>query len=267
MLNQQDALWLLFFDNQLLVKIIENNVTIPSASDLKALAMQLNNTLAVGNLEQVACYAAEIKTAPELPDNFSFQGLWQLLPQLDEAIFALAGRAYSLVHWVRTTKFCGQCGTANQNKLDELARKCPNCGLISYPRISPAVIVAIIKDNQILLARNKNFRTNHYSVISGFVEPGETLEACVKREIKEEVGIEVKNIRYFASQPWSFPDSLMVGFVAAYKSGEIKVDNEEIMEAGWFTPDNLPNLAAKSTIARSLIDWFANEKKICPYNS
>jgi len=127
----------------------------------------------------------------------------------------------------------------------------------SYPRKSPAVIVSIVRDNKILLARSQKFsNVNMYSVLAGFVDPGESLEDCVRREIREEVRIEVKNIQYFGSQSWPFPDSLMVGFTAEYKSGEISIDNDEIDEAGWFSVSELPRIPRKISIARQLIDWF-----------
>ena len=123
----------------------------------------------------------------------------------------------------------------------------------------PAVIVAVIKGNQILLAHSKRFPAKFYSVLAGFVEPGETLEECIHREILEEVGVTVKNIRYFGSQPWPFPNSLMVAFTADYAGGKISIDGNEIMDAGWFTADNLPPIPAKISIARRLIDWFVEK--------
>ena len=141
-------------------------------------------------------------------------------------------------------------------KTDERAKICLKCGLINYPRISPAIIVAVVKKNQILLARSERFPTGFYSVLAGFVEPGETFEDCVKREVKEEVGLDVKNIRYFGSQPWPFPDSLMVGFTADYDGGKILIDKTEIKDAGWFTAHDLPQIPGKISIARRLIDWF-----------
>ncbi len=168
----------------------------------------------------------------------------------------IAGRANQLLYWHQTHQYCGRCGHVTQDKTDERAKRCPQCKQINYPRLSPAVIVAILKDNQILLARNRRFKLPFYSVLAGFVEPGESLEECVKREIKEEVGITVKNIRYFGSQPWPFPDSLMIAFVAEYAAGEIVVDRLEIMDAGWFSKENLPNIPPSISIARQLIDWF-----------
>jgi NAD+ diphosphatase len=127
---------------------------------------------------------------------------------------------------------------------------------MSYPRLSPAVITAVLKDNKILLSHYAAFKGNMHTIIAGFVEPGETLEECIKREILEEVGIQVRNIKYFGSQPWPFPNSLMIGFTAEYESGEISVDRTEISEAGWYDVNSLPELPPKMSIAREIIDWF-----------
>ena len=145
------------------------------------------------------------------------------------------------------------------DKQDERAKICQQCGLVNYPRVSPAIIVAVIKDDQILLARSGRFPGGFFSVLAGFVEPGESLEACVKREVFEETGIAVQNIRYFGSQPWPFPDSLMVGFTAEYAGGDIQIDGREIVAADWYSRDNLPNIPPGISIARQLIDWFAEK--------
>jgi NAD+ diphosphatase len=174
----------------------------------------------------------------------------------DEVIW-IAGRANQLLYWHRTHVYCGQCGRETEDKADERAKICPDCGHVSYPRLSPAVIVAIVRGNRILLARNRRFKGSFYSVLAGFVEPGESLEECIRREIREEVGLRVKNIRYFGSQPWPFPDSLMIGFIADYAAGEIRVDGSEILDAGWFSKNRLPGIPPKISIARQLIDWFS----------
>jgi len=138
----------------------------------------------------------------------------------------------------------------------ERAKVCSKCGFRTYPRISPATITAVTPGNQILLARAKRFPSELYSVIAGFAEPGETLEECVKREIMEETGIDVKNIRYFGSQPWPFPDSLMIAFTADFEGGEIRIYKKELVDARWFTADALPKIPDKLSIARRLIDRF-----------
>ena len=158
----------------------------------------------------------------------------------------------------------GRCGSRTVDRTQERAKECPDCGLISYPSISPAIIVAVRKGNRILLAHSTRHRSGWYSVLAGFVEPGETLEACVRREVKEEVGLEVKNIRYFGSQPWPFPNSLMVGFTAEYGGGKIVLDDDEILAARWFAANNLPPIPGKYTIARHLIDHFVSAFKSKP---
>jgi len=186
----------------------------------------------------------------------SFKGIRDLFGQVAEELVGLAGRAGQIMRWDEAHQFCGRCSEAMEDKPDERAKSCPSCGLVNYPRISPAIIVAVVKAGQLLLARAARFPTRFYSVLAGFVEPGESLEACVVREVKEEVGIDVRDIRYFGSQPWPFPDSLMVGFTAAYAGGDITLDEKEILDAGWYTPDEIPQVPGKFSIAGRLIEWF-----------
>jgi NAD+ diphosphatase len=170
-------------------------------------------------------------------------------------------RAYHVAQWRRDSAYCGSCGTKNTNAPDELARLCPSCGRREYPRISPAVITIIINDkHEALLAHNHKFVEKVYSLIAGFNEAGESLEATVAREIREEVGLEVRDIRYIASQPWPFPNSLMLGFVARYASGEIHPDGIEIEDARWFTPDTLPQLPGSGSVSRYLINSWLEGK-------
>jgi NAD+ diphosphatase len=173
----------------------------------------------------------------------------------------LAGRllrAYHIAQWRRDSAYCGSCGTKNTDAPDELARLCPACGRREYPRISPAVITLITNDRgEALLAHNRKFADGVYSLIAGFNEAGESLEATVAREIREEVGLEVRDIRYIASQPWPFPNSLMLGFTARHAAGEIRPDGEEIMDARWFSPGGLPNLPGFGSVSRYLINrWI-----------
>jgi NAD+ diphosphatase len=167
-------------------------------------------------------------------------------------------RAYHVAQWRRDSAYCGTCGARNTNAPDELARLCPVCGRREYPRISPAVITIIINDkNEALLAHNRKFAGQVYSLIAGFTEAGESLEDTVAREIREEVGLEVRDIRYIASQPWPFPNSLMLGFTARYASGEIRPDGVEIEDARWCTPDKLPSLPGFGSVSRYLINnWL-----------
>lgn len=254
--SEKSAYLFLFRENQLLVNVSPQRLTIPTAAELQTLATHLKNKYYFGNFGDHACYIAELSEECMIPVGYELRGLRQMFGELPDDLFWVAGRAAHIHHWDQTHRYCGRCGSPNKSKEDELAKKCPSCGSLTFPRISPAVIVAITRGDQILLATNSRFPGKFYSVLAGFVEPGENLEDCVRREIMEEVGIEVQNIRYFGSQPWPFPDSLMVGFTTEYADGEITIDGNEISHADWFTADQLPNIPGKISISRSLIDWF-----------
>jgi len=204
--------------------------------------------------------AVEVGPEAEAPGGMAFRDLRAMLGGSDEAFFAMAGRAKQVVDWNRTHRYCGRCGSeTGPHRKEPLARECPNCGMVFHPRISPAAIVLVRRGDEALLARSPGFPKGMYSALAGFVEPGETLEGCVRREVREEVGIEVGEVRYFASQPWPFPNSLMVGFFAGYSGGELRPDPEEIEDAGWFAADALPGIPPRPTIARAMVDAFVEE--------
>ncbi|MHB1394498.1 MAG: NAD(+) diphosphatase [Clostridia bacterium] len=246
----------LFQQSNLLVKKLEKVYTVPTADDLSYLEYKIVNKLYIGSLDGHSCYTAKYLESGVLPDGLEFLGLRQLHEQIDKSMLQAAFRAVQIVTWDETHRFCGVCGETTVKMADEHAKVCPKCGHISYPRLSPAVIVAVTKGDKLLLARNKNFVSGLYSVLAGFVEAGETLEECVKREIREEAGIEVKNIKYFGSQSWPFPNSYMLAFTAEHENGEIQIDEDEIAEARWFSPEEIPNIPGKLSISRKLIDWF-----------
>ncbi len=253
------AFWFVYHRDRLLLKRNGSACLIPNTGDLKESCLSPTRKQYLGALNGRECYAAELPDIDQGLDGFDLIGLRQTFGYLDEELIWIAGRANQLVDWNRNHQFCGQCGHPTQDKPEERAKFCPSCGLVNYPRLSPAVIVAVIRGDKLLLASNKRFKTGFFSVLAGFVEPGESLEECVAREVKEEVGICVKNIRYFGSQPWPFPNSLMVGFIADYDNGQININRSEIVEAGWFNANNLPSIPPKITIARHLIDWFVNQ--------
>jgi NAD+ diphosphatase len=174
--------------------------------------------------------------------------------RMPDAMVALAGRAFQVLEWDATHRFCGRCGTATVTRAHERAKECPACGLIAYPRVSPAMMALVIRSREILLARAPRFPGAMFSALAGFVEPGESIEDCVRREVREEVGIEVDRIEYFASQSWPFPHSLMIAYTAHYAGGELAPDPAEIAEARWFALDALPDLPSSMSIARKLID-------------
>lgn len=217
--------------------------------------------LHVGRLGDVHCHAAEVPRDTEAPAGTSWEGLRTLFSVLDDAHFALAGRALQIVDWDRTHQFCGRCGTPTVPKPRERVRACPSCRLTAYPRVAPAIMALIKRGNEILLGRSPHFPPGMFSALAGFVEPGESLEQCVAREVGEEVGVEVANIRYFASQPWPFPHSLMIAFTCDWVSGEIRPEPGEIEAAEWFEVFHLPRLPSNISIARRLIDAVAGEMR------
>ena len=185
-------------------------------------------------------------------------GLWG---QVDDTTWTVAGRAVQLVEWERTHRFCGRCGTPTEPAPGERARRCPACGLLAFPRLAPAIIVLVERDDgRALLARGATFPIPMYSCLAGFVEPGETLEEAVHREVLEEVGIEIDGVRYWASQPWPFPHSLMLGFNARYVGGELVLDETEIVDAKWYRHDDLPPIPPGMSIARRLIDDWVSRR-------
>ncbi|MGE5630431.1 MAG: NAD(+) diphosphatase [Caulobacteraceae bacterium] len=246
----------LFQQSNLLVKKLEKEYTIPTSEDLAYLGHEAMNKLYIGSLDGCSCYTARYLESGALSDGLEFWGLRQLHQQIDDVMLQAAFRAVQIVAWDETHKFCGVCGEATVKKADEHAKVCPKCGHTSYPRLCPAVIVAVTKGDKLLLARNKNFAPGLYSVLAGFVEAGETLEECVKREIREEAGIEVKNIKYFGSQSWPFPNSYMLAFTAEHESGEIQIGENEIADARWFSVDEIPKIPGSLSISRKLINWF-----------
>lgn len=249
------AYWLLFKGNKILILNDKVQFTSPEI-DLYKFRKKLIRSQFLGRVEERSFYVAELTSDTVAPEGMSFHDLRRLLGQIPENLFFLAGKAYQILHWDLTHRYCSQCGAHTENKREEMAKICPACGFVNYPRISPAIIVAITRGHEILLAKGSRFQAGFYSVLAGFVEPGETFEECVQREVEEEVGLKVKNIKYFGNQPWPFPDSLMVGFTAEYASGDIVIDNKEILDAKWFTVDQLPLIPGIGSIARRLIDWF-----------
>jgi NAD+ diphosphatase len=250
-----DAWWFVFRGTDVL--ILEDDASpIPSASHLADLGDQALTQHFLGLLIGRECYAVELPPEIDPPPGLKFEGLRALYGLVDEQVFALAGRASQILEWERTHRFCGRCGTPTEHARGERAMRCPACGLLSFPRLSPAVITLVERGDEVLLARGVNFRAGTYSTLAGFVEPGESLEEAVEREIFEEVSVRVKNVTYFGSQPWPFPHSLMIGFLAEYDSGEIKLDEREIVDAAWFTATTLPRLPGKISIARRLVDTY-----------
>jgi NAD+ diphosphatase len=258
--TSEKAQWFIFKGHSMFVMEEGGRVTVPCVRDPGELGLHILRQRYLGILDGLPCFCAEAAGDVNGLPGMALRGLRYLYGRLDDISHGVALRAIHMIEWDRTVRYCSQCGAETFDKTGMHAKECSRCGFISFPRISPAVIVLVEREGKALLARGTRFTEVIYSVLAGFVDPGESLEDTVRREIEEEVGIRVKDIRYFGSQPWPFPDSLMIGFTAQYESGEINVDKTEIVDAGWFEPDHLPEIPGPISIARKLIDWFVEKR-------
>jgi NAD+ diphosphatase len=216
----------------------------------------------VGLVDGHAWWAVDVPAGDDPSDGAALD-LRAFYGRAPEHQWLAAGRAVQVVEWSRTHRYCGRCGVETDVVAGERAMRCPSCSLLSFPRLSPAMITLVTRgdpgpDQRVLLARGVQWTIPMYSCLAGFVEPGESLEAAVVREVHEEVGIVATRPTYFGSQPWPFPNSLMIGFHAEYESGEIECDPTEIMDAGWFRRDELPMVPPAISIARRLIDAWVD---------
>ena len=243
-----------------LQKSADGTLTVPDAARIpELLDKQLPE---LGIFRHKSCFGCRWQ-AEEMPGkDFEVLDVREAVPQVDKALKNLLLRGKPILEWLDKQRFCSVCGTELIDHEHEEARSCPKCNALFFPKISPAVIVMIKRaDGHILLAHNCRFRHKVYSLIAGFVEAGESAEDAVRREVREEVGLEIKNIQYKYSQSWPFPDSLMLGFTAEYDSGEVTPDGDEIVDAGFYPPDALPPLPGHGSIARRIIDEYIAEAK------
>jgi NAD+ diphosphatase len=246
--------WFVFLEDLLLVlNQPDGSYIIPKTWELD------EHTHFIGNINNTDCYCTEISPHFNIPNNMSLIPLRQALITLNSDFFNPVIKAFQIIRWNKNHQYCGQCGNKTIDKTTSMTfeRHCPHCSMIYYPRISPSIIVRIQKGKQILMARGPHFKPGIYGLIAGFIEPGESAEDAVQREVMEEVGIEIKNVRYFGSQPWPFPDALMLAFTAEHAAGELSLDHIEIEDAGWYDANNLPGLPSSGlSIGRKLIDDF-----------
>ena len=195
-------------------------------------------------------------------DRYKMCGLRQSYNHLSQEDYLKAGKCHELLYWDQNTKFCGVCGGPMRFHTD-ISKRCEHCGKEVWPQLATAVIVLVRKENEILLVHANNFRTDFYGLVAGFVETGETLEEAVYREVMEETGLNIKNLQYFASQPWPYPCGLMVGFTADYDGGEIHLQRSELSKGAWFDKNHLPHIPEKLSIARQLIDdWLEKQNNV-----
>lgn len=255
MSNVNNVYWFIFFNDQLLLQKKGETYTIPYSINPP---VPVKNVLEVSLLEDMPACTASVDTPLEETAEYLPMGLRASYDYLDPILHKIAGKAYELIYWDQHSRFCPSCGTKTVMQTT-ISKQCPNCKYEIYPVVSPAILVLIRKGDAILLVHARNFRGSFYGLVAGFLETGETLEECVRREVMEETGLEINNITYFGNQPWPYPSNLMVGFIADYVSGTIRLQDEELSEGAFFSKDNLPELPRKLSLARKMIDWWLEQ--------
>jgi NAD+ diphosphatase len=249
----QDPLSFIFHTGRLLVR--EADLALPGRGAVAGLALDPQALQPVGLLDGRYCQAGWVEDEARIPEGYIWRGLRSLLPELDETLLGVAARAVQVAEWARTHRFCGACGSGTARLDHERCFKCTNCGHMAYPRISPAMMVLIRKGDSVLLALHTQSAVKRFVPLAGFLEAGESVEEAVHREVFEEVGLRVQNLRYFGSQSWPFPHSLMIAFTADYLDGEIRTDPNEILEARWFGPDDeWPERVPHVSVSSVLVD-------------
>lgn len=255
--------WFVFYKDQVLIEQRGNGYGIPCGSE-PPVTLPVGSTVhSIGELDGIPCKTYHLYTPIAGNESPARQmvGLRTSYDLLPFGQYNMAGKAFQILNWDRNSRYCPACGVPTR-QISPIAKKCPECRQEFYPPISPAIIVRIRKEDSILLVHAHNFRGTFYGLVAGFLEPGETLEECVHREVMEETGLRIKNLKYFGSQPWPYPSGVMIGFTADYESGEIKLQKEELSTGAFYTKDHLPEIPKKLSMARKLIDdWLKEEKK------
>ncbi len=258
------GLWFVFRGQELLVRNGAAGAELPPGGPGGDPPVPVESPRCIGLLGPTPCWAAPAGSDAQ-PPGASWEPVRRLFDRLDDGLLAIAGRAGQILEFDRTHRYCGVCATPTRLDDGGRARRCPRCEAIFYPRLAPAMMVLVTRPGpagrELLLARGRRFQAPIYSALAGFVEPSETLEESVHREVREEVGIEVRGLRYFGSQCWPFPHSLMVAFLAEHAGGEIVCDPSEIAEARWFPVDQLPQLPHRLSVARMLIEHAVQEAR------
>lgn len=251
-LPEGDPLLFAFQGERLVVQGADTSV--PTLQRALALGLELEETSPLGTLAGRPCVVGVVARTTPLPEPLETKALRRLFGQLDFSVLGVAALASQIAHFLSTNRHCGSCGARTKTGTKERSLRCDRCERDIYPAVAPCVIVLVHDGPRVLLTRQPRFPKGMYGLVAGFVEPGESFEACAHREIKEEVGLDVTDLRYVASQPWPFPSQLMIGMTARYAGGELVVDSEELEEAAWFDLDALPMIPPPFSIGRHLID-------------
>jgi len=244
--------WFIFHEDIVLLQKEADQYTIPFEVNPP---IDVDYSLEVDFPDGIPCKAAWVSNELEETENYypiNLRASWELL---DHALFEKAGKASQILYWDKNSRFCPACGTKT-NQTTPITKICPFCSKELYPVISTAILALVQKGDSLLLVRTYNFRGTFHSLVAGFLEAGETLEQCVAREVLEETGLTVDNITYFGNQPWPFPSGLMVGYICNYVSGDIKLQDDELISGAFYTKENLPELPRKLSLARKMIDWW-----------
>jgi NAD+ diphosphatase len=265
--NSINSYCFLFYKKEIIFKEHEDCPKFLLINEVEKLGIDSSEMIYIGTVDGNDYYAASVSAKDKIQGYFS-KDVNEIYGEVAENIFLLVLRALHFINWLNKNKYCGCCGKKVQVDPEKTYTEgltyieCSNCGNMMFSFINPCILVAVLKDDKILLARSPHFTPNMYSLLSGFVEPGEFIETAVRREVKEEVGIDIKNIKYFGSHPWPFSNSLMFGFLAEYSSGEVTIDNNEIEAADWFSLDDLPYIPDyKWSFARKIIDYILECRK------
>lgn len=252
-----EAACCLFHGNRVFVARDGGRPALPRI-DAEACGLALDQAHYLGTLDGTHCYGLALPRGAVLPEGLELLGMRALILEGDVLVAGIAGQAFQLLEWARTHRHCGCCGKPTLPHAADRAVECPECKLVFYPRISPVMMALVYRRNdkgsELLLTRKAGYAEGRYTVVAGFVEAGESLEQCLAREVKEEVGVDIRNPRYFGSQPWPFPNSLVMAFSAEWAGGEVVPDGTELEDARWFSIDALPDLPEAVHISRQLID-------------
>ncbi|MCS7055220.1 MAG: NAD(+) diphosphatase [Thermoflexales bacterium] len=257
----ETGLWFAVNQHGVIVAMNGDEARLPSgASHLPGMARP-DNAILLGEIDAVACLACTVPDDIALPEGYRAIGLRDLYGRIDDHLHAIAGYATQMLHWQRTSNYCANCGAPLTPIPEEWGKRCLRCGFTAYPPVNPCTITLVYDGDRVLMTHKPGWGAR-YGLVAGFVEPGETLEQSVEREVMEETGIEVCDVCYWRSQPWPFPHQLMCGFYARYAGGELRVDHNELDDARWFTKDEIrsgrPTLPPPLSIARRLIEhWLA----------